>query len=101
MKEFITRDLRHSPLPSLLLVAWCRSLVFLPGLDKGLGLAAVVDLDVDLGILIALVSEALEVAAVAQQVEGEAESQHAQRQQTHVHLKTTRESDQHNDSSNV
>lgn len=60
-------------LPPAVLLLWC-SLSSLalekyhlsPGLDEGLGLAAVVDLDVDLGILVALVSEALEVAAVAQ-----------------------------------
>lgn len=46
-------------------------------LDEGLGLAAVVYLDVDLGVRVALVSKALEVAAVAQQVDGQAESQHA------------------------
>lgn len=56
------------------------------GLDEGLGLAFV-HLDVDLGIFVLLVPDALEAAAVAQQVEGQAESHHAQRQQTHVHLK--------------
>lgn len=56
------------------------------GLDKGLGLAAVVHLDVDLGVRVALVSKALEVAAVAQQVDGQAESQHADCQEAHVHL---------------
>lgn len=56
-------------------------------LDEGLGLAVVVDLDVDLGIFVLFVPDALEAAAVAQQVEGEAESHHAQHQQTHVHLK--------------
>lgn len=55
-------------------------------LDEGLGLAFV-HLDVDLGIFVLLVPDALEAAAVAQQVEGQAESHHAQRQQTHVHLK--------------
>lgn len=57
-------------------------------LDKSLGLAAIVDGDVELGVLVALVPEALEVAAVAEQVERQAESQHAQHQQAHVHLKT-------------
>lgn len=78
------------PLPAASLVSfWCRnSPLFLLGLDEGLGLAAVVDLDVDLGVLFALVSEALEVTAVAQQVEGQAESHHAQHQQAHVHLRT-------------
>lgn len=80
-------------LPPAVLLLWC-SLIKIspfttPGLDEGLGLAAVVDLDVDLGILVPLVSEALEVAAVAQEVERQAESQHAQRQQAHIHLKTT------------
>lgn len=56
------------------------------GLDEGLGLAAVVHLDVDLGVRVALVSKALEVAAVAQQVDGQAESQHTERQEAHVHL---------------
>lgn len=56
------------------------------GLDEGLGLAFV-HLDVDLGIFVLLVPDALEAAAVAEQVEGQAESHHAQRQQTHVHLK--------------
>lgn len=56
------------------------------GLDEGLGLAAVVHLDVDLGVRVALVSKALEVAAVAQQVDGQAESQHADCQEAHVHL---------------
>lgn len=46
-------------------------------LDEGLWLAAVVYLDVDLGVRVALVSKAPEVAAVAQQVDGQAESQHA------------------------
>lgn len=43
---------------------FCRSVT--PGLDEGLGLAAVVDLDIDLGVLLTLVSETLQVAAVAQ-----------------------------------
>lgn len=66
--------------------------ILCPGLDDGVGLATIVDLDIDLGILVTLVSEALEVTAVAQQVEGQAESQHAQCQQAHVHLKTALES---------
>lgn len=57
------------------------------GLDEGLGLAAVVHLDVDLGVRVALVSKALEVAAVAQQVDGQAEAQHADCQEAHVHLR--------------
>lgn len=43
---------------------FCRSVT--PSLDEGLGLAAVVDLDIDLGVLVTLVSETLQVAAVAQ-----------------------------------
>lgn len=57
-----------------------------PGLDEGLGLAVVVHLDVDLGVRVLLVSKALQVATVAQQVDGQAESQHAHCQQAHVHL---------------
>lgn len=60
-----------------------------PELDKNLWLAAVVDLSVDLGVLVALISEALEVAAVVEQVDGQTESQHAEHQQAHVHLNTT------------
>lgn len=94
--------------PSVLLLLWCspyslaieRSPFTFPGLDEDLGLAAIVDLHVDLGILVALVSEALEVAAVAQQVERQAESQHAQHQQAHIHLKTTYGSDRHHDTTN-
>lgn len=59
------------------------------GLDEGLGLAAVVHLDVDLGVRVALVSKALQVAAVAQQVDGQAESQHADCQEAHVHLEVS------------
>lgn len=58
-------------------------------LDKGLGLAAVVHLDVDLRVRVALVSQALQVAAVAQQVDGQAESQHAHCQEAHVHLEVS------------
>lgn len=57
-------------------------------LHAGLGRAAVVHLNVDLGIFVTFVSEALELAAVVQQVEGQAETQHAQHQETHVHLGT-------------
>lgn len=56
-------------------------------LDENLRLAAVVDLNKDLGVLVALVSEALEVTAVVEQVDGQAESQHAQYQQAHVYLR--------------
>lgn len=66
-----------------------------PELDENLGLAAFVDLDVDLWVLVALISEALEVAAVVEQVDGQAESQHAQHQQAHVHLNTTQRSVRH------
>lgn len=66
----------------------CFSAIVFLGLDEGLGLAPVVHLDVDLGVGVALVSKALEVAAVAQQVQRQAESQHAQRQEAHVHLRT-------------
>lgn len=47
------------------------------GLNEGLRLA-LVDLHVDLGILVLFISDALEAAAVAQQVEGQTESHHAQ-----------------------
>lgn len=67
----------------------CFSAIVFLGLDEGLGLAAVVHLDVDLGVGVALVSKALEVAAVAQQVQRQAESQHAQHQEAHVHLRAT------------
>lgn len=50
----------------------------LPCLDEGLRFATIIDLDIDLGIFILLISQALEVAAVEQQVERKAESQHAQ-----------------------
>lgn len=58
--------------------------------DEGLGLGAVVYLGVDLGVLVALVPQALQVAAVAHEVEREAESQHAQHQQAHVDLRKQR-----------
>lgn len=75
-------DIRHVrkwipplPPPSSLLIFLSTPL---PCLDEGVRFAAVIDLDVDLGIFVLLISQALEVAAVEQQVEGKAESQHAQ-----------------------
>lgn len=73
---------------------WLSAVVFL-GLDEGLRLAAVVHLDVDLGVGVALVSKAPQVAAVAQQVQRQAESQHAQCQEAHVHLRATKNKGSH------
>lgn len=52
--------------------------------DKCLGVGAVVDLDVDLGVFLTLGFLSPQPSAVAQQVTGQAESQHAQDQQPHI-----------------
>lgn len=55
-------------------------------LDAGFRRDAVGELHKDLGVVVLLVPEALQVATVAQQVHGQTEAQHAQHQQAHVHL---------------
>jgi len=49
-------------------------------LDKGLGVGAVVDLDVDLWVFLALLLLSAQPPAVAQKITGQAESQHGQDQ---------------------
>lgn len=56
-------------------------------LDKGLGVCAVVDLDVDFGVFFALLFLSAQPPAVAQKITGKAESQHAHDQQPHVNLR--------------
>lgn len=49
-------------------------------LDKGLGVGAVVDLDIDFGVFLALLLLSAQLSAVAQKITGQAESQQAQDQ---------------------
>ena len=67
VKEMITQAKCTLPNTLCLSVAHrCLDTLLPPTLDAGLGFAAVVHLDIDLGILLTLVSEALKVATVAQ-----------------------------------
>ena len=52
----------------------------------GIAAIAVADVGVDLGVVVVLLPEPCQVAAVAQQVEGQAEPQQAQAQQPHIDL---------------
>lgn len=54
-------------------------------LDEGLRDRGAIDLDVDLGVVFLLLSLLVEGASVADEVEWQEESQHADTQQTHVH----------------
>lgn len=76
-------DLQFSPPPFsppsfLLLFGWLSSMCL--QLDKGFWVGAVVDLDIDLGVFLALLLLSAQLPAVAQKITRQAESQHAQDQ---------------------
>lgn len=81
---FITLFVTCSSLPPLFPPPSCSLCRLLSSvrlqLDKGLGVGAVVDLDIDLGVFLALLLLSEQPSAVAQKITGQAESQQAQDQ---------------------